>query len=242
MNPLFEPVLEVEPRPTRSDPPEKWRYMRSYLLLRVAVGVVGVALPVVLIVLDTRLFRDLPDPRGSMSAYYYSGGRDVFVAALSLSAAFLLTYKTFEKNLDNVLSIAAGLAAFLVAFFPTGRPSDDIGLTPLQRTFSEEGVEWVHYIASGAFIVSLGALSVTFGIRAGRRRRTPAMKCSPQFWRRFHFACAAAILVAVAFIAFSKLVWAPSDYLLWGEWLAAWAFGASWFMSGFELRVLRGES
>jgi hypothetical protein len=240
VHPLLKPVLEVEQRPTSADPPDTWRYMRSYLLLRVLVGVVGVALPIVLSMLDTRLFQDEPNPRGSMSAYYYSGARDVFVAALAVTAAFLGTYKAFEKNLDNLLSVTAGVAAVFVAFFPTGRPSDAFGLTPVQRTFSEEAVEWIHYIASGAFILSLGALSITFGIRAGRRARTPNQRRSPQFWRRFHFACAAGVLVAVALIVFSKVVWAPPNYLLWAEWLAAWAFGASWFMSGLELRVLRG--
>jgi hypothetical protein len=240
VKPLFEPVLTVESRPTPADPASEWRYPRSYLLLRTLVGVVGVALPVVLIVLDTRLFQDLPNPRGSMSAYYYSGARDVFVAALALTAAFLATYKAFERNLDNALSILAGLAAVMIAFFPTGRPSDSVPLTPLQRTFSEGFVQTVHYVAAAVFILSLGALSVTFGIRAGRRRRTSEMKRSPRFWRLFHFVCALTIALAVAFIAIARLVGGVPDYLLVGEWMAAWAFGVSWFMSGFELPVLQG--
>lgn len=235
----LEPVLETEPRPTPSDSDERWRYVRSYIGLRAAIGFMGLVLPVLMFLLDSRFFQESPDPRGSLSAYYYSGARDLFVGSLCITAAFLMTYKVVERNLDNTASIAAGFAALVVALFPTGRPADEIRLSPLQRVLTEEWVERIHFVAAGVFILTLGLVSVTFGIREGKRRDTEDTM-SPRFWRSFHLTCAGVIAAAVAFIAFSKLVTGPANYLLIGEVAAVWAFGASWLMKGLELKVLAG--
>lgn len=236
----LEPVLENEPRPRPGDPNDRWRYMQSYMTLRALVGGMGLLLPLLLFFLDSRLFQETPDPRGSLSAYYYSGVRDLFVGALCVTAAFLVTYKVAERNLDNTASIVAGLAALVVALFPTGRPDDALGLTSLQRVFTEEWVERIHFGAAAVFILTLGLVSVTFGIREGKRdAEAEDQRRTPKFWRRFHFACAGAIAAAVAFIAFSKLVAGPANYLLIGEVVAVWAFGASWLMKGLELGVFR---
>ena len=236
----LEPVLETEPRPPASAPDERWRYIRSYMGLRAAIGFMGLALPILLFLLDSRLFQETPDPRGSLSAYYYSGARDLLVGSLCITAAFLMTYKVVERNLDNTASIVAGFAALVVALFPTGRPSDEIRLSPLQGVFTEAWVERIHFFAAGVFILALGLVSVTFGIREGKRRDTEDMRRSPRFWRAFHFSCAGVIAAAVAFIVFSKLVAAPPNYLLIGEVAAVWAFGASWLTKGLELDVLMG--
>ena len=41
-------------------------------------------------------------PRSSMSAYYYSGWREVFTVTIGTIAFFLFAYKITEKNLDNL--------------------------------------------------------------------------------------------------------------------------------------------
>jgi hypothetical protein len=208
--------------------------------LRAAIGFMGLALPLLLFLLDSRFFQEAPSPRGSLSAYYYSGTRDLFVGALCITGAFLMTYKVVERNLDNTASILAGFAALVVAVFPTGRPSDEIGLSPLQSALTEEWVERIHFLAAAVFILALGVVSVTFGIREGRRKDTADMRMSPRFWRSFHYACAGAIAAAVAFIVLSELVTGPRNSLLIGETVAIWAFGASWLAKGLELKVLAG--
>ena len=110
MHDFLTPVVETEPRPAAFDR-EKTRYLRSYLLMRAMVGAIGVVLPFLLVLGDRLLFSGKPFPRDSLSAYYYSGVRDLFVGTLSVTAIFLVTYKVIERNLDNTLSIVAGLAA-----------------------------------------------------------------------------------------------------------------------------------
>ncbi|WP_426505365.1 hypothetical protein ACPPVO_47030 [Dactylosporangium sp. McL0621] len=212
-------------------------YVRSFLLMRAVIGFIGVALPVALVLGDLAL--EGGRPRASLSEYFYTGLRDVFVGALCVTGLFLVTYKAFEHNLDNLLSNIAGVAALGVALFSTDRPRHStIALTPLQERMGEMPVAVVHYTCAAVFIVCLGIISLYFGIREGNRTELPGRR-SPAFWRRFHFTCAAVIGVAVVFIAVTEIGGWLQDYaLLVGEALAILGFGASWLMKGLELRVL----
>jgi hypothetical protein len=214
-------------------------YLRSYLLMRAVIGFIGLALPFLLVLGDMALERG--KIRGSLSEYFYTGLRDVFVGALFATGLFLVTYKVFEHNLDNVLSTVAGVAALAVALFSTDRPGGStLALTPLQERMGEMTVATVHYVGAAVFIISLGIISLYFGIREGKRTVLQG-KLSPVFWRRFHFGCAAGIGVAVVFIAVAELTGWPDHYaLLIGETVAVLSFGASWLMKGLELRVLLG--
>jgi hypothetical protein len=59
--------------------------VRTYLGMRLALGVLGIALPFLLVVVDWWLIEW--DLRGSMSAYYHSSSRDLFVGGLVVTAA-----------------------------------------------------------------------------------------------------------------------------------------------------------
>ncbi|MDP9492255.1 MAG: hypothetical protein M3P42_08685 [Actinomycetota bacterium] len=216
------------------------RYVRSYLVMRVLVGALAVALPPLLVFGDGIGFDADPFPRGSLSSYFFSGTREIFVGTLSATAVFLLTYKVAERNLDNTLSWLAGIAVLSVAMFPTNPPSN-ADLTPLQERLGENLVATIHYISAATFIGSLGVISFFFGVREGKRRQRTS-KLSPKFWRRYHWFCAGTIAAAIVGIVIAELIGWPPKALLIGEWVAVWAFGASWLMKGFELDILRGRS
>ena len=197
------------------------RYLWSYLLQRFVVGAVGLALPVVLMV---GAYAQTQEFQRSLSAYYYTGLRDVFVGGLVTIGVFLLTYMVFEKNLDNAASLVAGAAVIVVAWAPTGPPAggdDSIRVV-------------VHFVAAFVFIAALAVLSVRFGWAEGRRSdRDPAQH---RWWSLFHYACAAVIAAAVVFIGITKWSGVGEEYsLLIGETLAVLAFGASWAAKGSEL-------
>jgi predicted tellurium resistance membrane protein TerC len=211
--------------------------------MRTLVGALGVALPVLLLLGDGFIFHGTQPARGSLSAYYFSGMRDLFVGLLFAIAVFLVCYKAFERSLDNTLTIVAGLAAIGVALFSTHRPGKmDIPLTPLQHRLGEPTVTTVHYVSAGIFIVCLAVISLFFGIREGKRpqqRDGHRAKMSPAFWRRFHIACASFIGLALVFIGVSEFLhWFTGYSLIIGESAAVFAFGASWLAKGLELDVL----
>jgi hypothetical protein len=237
MREFLKPVAAVHPRPTD---PSTARYVRSYLIMRTVVGALGIALPFVLVLVDGLWFHGDPFPRTSLSAYYYSGARELFVGALSAIGVFLITYKVAEINLDNTLSLLAGVAVLVVALFPTGRPNDLVGLMPLQDRLGESVVGGIHFTFAGVFILSLAAISYYFGKREGARTPTSG-RWSPRFWQTYHWICAGTIVAAFAWSAITELSgWGPSQSLLYGEAMAVWAFGASWLWKGLELDMLRG--
>src|ERR687898_3135634 len=162
MRELVWPDVAVQPRVTA---PRSERYVRSYLIMRVTVGALGIALPVLLVLGEPLLFDGQPFPRGSLSAYYYSGVREVFVGTLCAIGVFLVTYKVAERSRENRLSIYAGAAAIVVALFPTGKPGRGVTPTPLQVRFGEPTVEWIHFGAAGVFIASLAVISFYFSRR-----------------------------------------------------------------------------
>src|SRR5262245_12537216 len=126
---FFTPDTDAPSRPSlqelqsQSDPDARERilYLRSYLAMRSAIGGIGVIMPFALFFGSVWLEHTWR-PRGSLSAYYHSGVRDAFVATLFATGVFLITYKVFQRTLENTLSTLAGVFVMTVALFPTSRP------------------------------------------------------------------------------------------------------------------------
>jgi len=210
----------------------------SFLLQRFVVGLLAIALPPLLIVLDVVALEGSVMARGSLSAYYHSGVRDVFVAVLAVVGVFLITYKAFERSRENVASVVAGLAAIVVALFPTSAP-DGVPLVPLQERLGEGLVEAVHYGAASVLFVSAAYISWLFAAEelSGPFHRDQSF--TPQLWSRFHRVMSGAIVGAIIFVAATQWFGFVDRFsILLGEWLGLWAFGASWFAKGSDVRRL----
>jgi hypothetical protein len=252
------PAPPTRPAPNTRD----GQYDRSFLIQRLIIGWIGISLPFALWLIDWWLFGGKPHPRGSESVYYYSGMRELFTVGLATVAFFLLTYKIAERNLDNTLSIVAGVAGLFIPFFPTAEPKGYRCLPPpdppivgshppackfpytdLQHVFSNHHPGWtafVHYPATAVFIAGLGGVMLMFGLREGKRPQGSA-RYSPRDWRGFHFNCVRLIVLAAIWIVVTNWVWhgGPRISMLIGEGLATFAFGASWFAKGAELKYRR---
>jgi hypothetical protein len=84
----------------------------SYLTLRKAIGILGAALPFVLAIGAAVLF--MTGIQDSISAYYYTGMRNVFVGMLCATGFFLLSYKGYERK-DSIAGNLGCLFAVGVA-------------------------------------------------------------------------------------------------------------------------------
>lgn len=228
----------------RDDP--RALYVRSYLHIRRGVGVIGIALPTLLFFIDWLfLLRADAVVRGSLSAYYHSPARDLFVGSLCIVGVLLITYMAAQPTkADYWLSTLAGVAVLGVALLPTARPNLDEGAprcgpdtaglpgcTKLQETFGETAVAAVHFTSAAVFILSLAALCFVFA----RRER--------QFTRRhkrvlFHRGCGTLILAAVAWVVVGGMAEATIlgfTALYVGEVVSVYAFGASWLLKAHDL-------
>jgi hypothetical protein len=168
-----------ERRPHWEDDPESPEYLfaSTYLLTRFTVGLVAFALPWGLVTTD-RVFRGFEtEIRGSMSAYFHSGAREVFVGALFVVGAFMLTYMAARpRTWDHVLSSVGGLAAIGVAVFPTAREGVYVSdasceseplpqCAAVQERLGEATTQLVHGFMAGVLVLVLAALCVVFALR-----------------------------------------------------------------------------
>lgn len=146
-------------------------YVRSYLLIRFTVGLIGLLLPTTLFVLDGIWLAGSWRARDSLSIYYFTGARDIFVGALCVVGVLLITYLAGQKQtLDYLLSLIAGIAVIAVAFLPTERPgylrdlgpctrldAPALGCAALQEEFGERVVAIGHVTAAIVFVTAIAA-------------------------------------------------------------------------------------
>ncbi len=109
---------------------------------------------VVIVMLFAAIFIDsVPQDcwQASISAYYYTAARNVFVATLCCLGIMLIVYKG-SKDTEDVLLDLAGTLAFFVAFVPAGLP-DQPGCRQVLPTASERSQEIANNM--GAALVAL---------------------------------------------------------------------------------------
>jgi hypothetical protein len=217
-------------------------YVRSYFLIRRVVGLMGISLPVVFIVGEAYFLRGGVHFRGSLSAYYHSSMRDLFVAGLCTTGLLLATYLAGQPNTSEFwLSLVAGLAVLVVVFFPTQRPGltadaprcgslpAPSGCSPVQQRLGEEWTSVIHFFFAAVFILSLAAIAFLFAREQYRNRK--------QLIAWIQKACGWVIVAAVLLVIVGEL-WDVTlgelTPLYVGEVASVWAFGASWLLSGWS--------
>lgn len=187
--------------------------------LRLGVGAVGLALPVGLIVghLVATGRLTLLD---SLSGYYHTEMRDVFVGAMCAIGVFLISYR--YRWPDDLLGTIAGLLAVVVALFPT-----TIGVPAVTVSRSDRLVGVVHQVAAAGLFVLLAVFCLFLFTRPDRAGVPPRPAAV-----RFYRICGGLILLAILLALASTQL--PADVrhavkpVLWCETLAVFAFGAAW--------------
>jgi hypothetical protein len=153
----------------------------NYLTLRKVVGSIGLLLPLGLLIGNVLVTSNLPD---SMSAYYYTDMRNLFVGALCALGVFLVSYAGFD-DWDRWLTNVAGGGAILVAFLPT-KPTvcakhSRVCLAPAVKALSAEQ-SWVgnfHLVFAAVTFVALGCMALRFA-KTKPEAYQPAPSDSPQ--------------------------------------------------------------
>ncbi len=195
----------------------------SYVGLRRAIGIIALALPPTLVV-GQLLLDGKPWPN-SISAYYYTSMRNVFVGAMCALGVFLLSYR--YRREDNRLSTVAAVCALGIALFPTAQE----GTT----TTGEDWVRAVHFGCAAVFFLVLAGFSLLVFTR------TDGPLTSRKLLRnRVYRLCGVIIVVSLA-AAGGNALWERSfdgyplrddNALFWLESIAVWAFGLSWLVKG----------
>lgn len=190
----------------------------SYLTLRKFIGLLGIALPVIMVaggMLTTKSFM----VEQSISNYYHTGMRDIFVGILFVLGFFLLSYKGYQA-IDDISGNLGFVFAIGVALCPTG-PEHPV-------------MHALHAI----FATLLFAIFIFFSLYLFRKGSKPDSTTSRKKSRNIvYLVCGIVMIISVSgvgicltFLSLTQLE--NTNIVFWLESVALWAFGISWLTKG----------
>ena len=196
-----------------------------YNNLRRAIGIIGVLFPVILCYGVCVLGNS--GPLRSISAYYHSNMRDVFVGILCVEAVLLFTYRGYD-TIDNIIGNVGCISGLGTALFPTK------SLDPT-HFYVNRIVNTLHFIFAILFFVSLICFAVFLFTKYDMDEgMTPRKKKR----NLIYFICgglmALFLLLVLVYYGTGGHDTPLSKYypVFWLESAALWAFGISWFVKG----------
>jgi hypothetical protein len=207
-----------------SDHPE----LISARSLQFTIGFLGFLFPVALMIVAVVL-DDCEKVQHSISAYYHTDARNLFVGVLCAIALCLFAYKGYSY-IDNLAGNLAAIFALGVAFFPT---SIHEPFTICLNKIIDLGLIGDLHLFSAAFLfLCFSFFSMfLFTKSKGKKDRTKIIK------NRIHRGCSVVMLVNILLIAIyfslnnSLLVgWSAWKPVFWLESFALWAFSISWLV------------
>lgn len=196
----------------------------SYLGLRKAVGIIGLALPIVLIA--GKVILQGGGIESSISCYYYTDMGNVFVGSLCAIGVFLLSCRGYDIR-DAVAGRLACVFAVGVALFPTSPcPS-----SPPEAAF----ISKVHWSCAALLFATLAYFCLgLFTETDPSKPRTQRKQARDVVYR----VCGCAIILCIVVIGMIKLLPNVGDALqplspvFWLESAAVIAFGIAWLTKG----------
>ncbi len=197
------------------------RVFASYLTLRRMVGILGVLLPVLLAV-GCFVLGSCTELRDSISDYYDTRMRDVFVGVLFVIGWFLFSYRGYERK-DDVAGDLGCLFVLGVALFPT--------------TSENELIRTVHFASAAAFFLVLSYFSLFLFTKTKQGgTHTPEKRTR----NKIYVVCGMIMLACIALIALYYTLLEDTGIgrikpVLLLESVALWAFGVSWLIKGETL-------
>jgi hypothetical protein len=193
----------------------------DYLSLRKAVGIIGFALPAVL-ALGNMILHGAGIQR-SISLYYYTDLRNVFVGSLCAIGVFLMSTKGYDKR-DMIFGMVASMFAIGVALFPTSPESD--------ATSEEQIIGTLHltfatllFLTFAYFCFKLFTLTAGNPTKRKLHRNTVYRICGT-------IIVACIVLIAVVHLPSIAKLAAPLKPVFWLEAIAVMTFGVAWLTKG----------
>lgn len=198
--------------------------LSTYFWLRLGMAIIGIVFPLVLWLVGLIVGYEL---QGSISAYYHTPMRDVFVGSLCAIGAFLFLYKGYSGIENHALNVA-GVFAVIIALFPTSLPSNIAIQEYRCEAFT---APLVHGIAAIIFFLSIAFVSIFLSPQS--------VKNLPEKRRRVFtllYRCLGAgmVVLPLLIVVLLKLLGETQSLVFWVELVAVWNFSAYWIVKTIE--------
>jgi hypothetical protein len=212
--------------------PENSILVISYLGLRKAIGILGVALPFVLAfgqillhALKIQSSLHTPVIESSISSYYYTDMRNIFVGSMCAIGVFLMSYRGYDWR-DAIAGRFAFVCAIGVALFPT---------TPLPpATPDQKLIGGVHLTFAALLFLTLAYFSLMLFTETNPNKTPTRQKLKRNVVYRVsgYIMLACIALIAVAALPPIRAMVERFEPRFWLEAIAIVAFGVSWLTKG----------
>ena len=213
---------------TTSPPPDQ-QLVISYVRLRQALGYVAIAMPFVL-ALGAWTAERIPWA-DSVSAYYYTSMRDLFVGTMFAIGVFLFCYRGYDRQ-DNVLTNAAGVAAAAIGLLPM-EPHYSKVLIERHRDlegpncYVPHGFLGYHFYAVAVFFAIISYLVIFRFTKTDQVAVVGAKRAR----NRVYVVCG--VIMLGCFAAIGLLKWrVPESAIVVPETAAIVAFAIAWLTKG----------
>lgn len=206
----------------------------SYLILRRCIGFLGISLPIIL-VSGAFFYGNCESIQSSISDYYHTEMRNIFVGVLCAIALFMFTYVGNDFR-DRIAGNLACIFALGIAFFPT-HVDASIGNCATNCTNYESWIGNMHLTFAALFFIVLIYFSLfLFTQSAHEKNNRPKQKRKRD---TIYHICGYIMIVCILLIAIYILFLKNSfpmlkqfDPIFWLESIALFAFGVSWLTKG----------
>ena len=205
----------------------------SFQTIRRSVGWLGILLPFSLAA-GSLLHQPECWIQPSISHYYFTNMREVFVGVLCAVSLFLFTYKGHTR-LDGIASNVAGLLCLGVALFPTNIIN---GYACQENVVSFISIDFhsaIHFTCAGLFFLTLSLISLFLFTKSKftKKNQTQEKKSRNIVYKW----CGGIMLVCIAVIGINSMLNQDETghLVFWLETLALISFGVSWLTKGETL-------
>lgn len=185
--------------------------------LRCLIGSLGMALPILVVILSLAFGYGWPD---SISAtYFIPTCITPFMIILGSAGILLVCYRGYD-TIDNILNTAAGFFAWGVCLFPCAAKSGNIGTFQLIASTSD-----IIHMISALFFFGILAYNSMFQFTKGSDNPTPNKKKRNIIFR----VCGIGMIVSFVLLPLASFGILNIPHVIWViEFIALQFFGVSW--------------
>lgn len=218
-----------------SDETVREHVLNTYTYLRLGMAGISIIFPLVLwwvgLIFDVNF-------QASISSYYHTPMRDIFVGSLITIGSFLLFYQGITKK-ENFALNCAGILAVVVALTPTafkkgvGQVKCETFTTFPMRGISEATASYIHGTSATLFFIAIAYVCIftshgTLKYIVDPRRR--------KFYQKiYYFLGAGMIAFPIASVLLLHFLKETNSIAYFVELAAVWVFSAYWLVKTKEI-------
>jgi hypothetical protein len=207
----------------------------TYTYLRLGMAGISIIFPLVLwwvgLVFGVKF-------QASISTYYHTPMRDIFVGSMIAIGVFLWFYQGVTKQ-ENFALNCAGILAIVVALTPTaflekdGQVKCETFTTFPMRGISETTASYIHGISAILFFGAIAFVCIFTSYKTLEEITSPARK---NFYKKIYKFLGAGMIISPVSSALLLLFWEETNNIIYFiELVAVWSFSAYWIVKTIEI-------